>query len=180
MVENGETRAEAGNSPFDDAIAVWHMAGLNDSAGNNSVLTIHGDVRVGVELTGPDRAASLVRGGDGRAAVFSGGYLSAGQGINRELNLVGKEMTMCIRLHDPSGTWDAPLFGKYGGDDRASYHLYCIDGGSKPFHEVIGKGRQAHTPYYDLFAKEDGPKAIRGTRAVLAENAHRSRTRRSG
>ena len=162
-----KSEPEAGKFPFDDAIAVWHMADLNDSAGNNSALTIHGDVKVGVELTGIDREASLKRGGDGRAAKFNGGYLSAGQGADGELNLTGKEMTMCIRLRDTSGAWDSPLFGKYGGDDRASYHLYGMDGGSKPFYGDAGRGRKVHTPFYDLFAEEAGPKAIRGNRGIV-------------
>ena len=164
----GESKVKVGERPFEDAIAVWHMSDLNDSAGDNSALTVHGDVSVGVELTGRDREASLKRGGDGRTAVFNGGYLSAGQGADGELNLTGSEMTVCVRLRDPSGAWNAPLFGKYGGDYQASYHLYCIDGGSKPFHGVIGEGgRTAHTPYYDLFATEDGPKSIPGTRALI-------------
>ena len=162
-----ESEVNGGEHPFEDAIAVWHMSDLSDSAGDNSALTVVGDVRMGVELTGKDREASLRRGGDGRAAVFNGGYLSAGQGADGELNLTGQEMTMCIRLCDPSGAWDAPLFGKYGGDDRASYHLYCIDGGSKPFHGVVFQGRKAHTPYYDLFGDEGGPKAIQGTTAMV-------------
>ena len=52
-------------SPFVDAVAVWHMAGLEDSAGKNSSLAPSGDVKMGVELTRAERSASLERGGDG-------------------------------------------------------------------------------------------------------------------
>ena len=127
-----------GKSPFKDAVAVWHMANLDDSAGNNSALVVHGDVEIGVELKGAEREASIKRGGDGQAASFNGGYLSAGQGADGELNLKGKQMTMCIRLRDTSGDWNSPLFSKYGGDDEVSYHLYCVDGNSKPFYGMIG------------------------------------------
>ena len=160
-----KSKSESGKSPFDDAIAVWHMADLNDSAGDNSALTIHGDVKMGVELEGMDFEASLKRGGDGRAAKFNGGYLSAEQGADGELNLTGKEMTMCIRLRDTSGAWDSPLFGKYGGDHKASYHLYGIDGASKPFYEREGKATP--TPYYDMFGEKGGPKEIKGISALV-------------
>ena len=163
MKEKGKMSVPHGKSPFDDAVAVWHMADLNDSAGANSALTIHGDVEVGVELEGVERAASIKRGGDGRAAAFNGGYLSAGQGVDGELNLTGKQMTICIRLRDASGNWNSPLFGKYGGDDEASYHLYCVDGNSKPFY---GAG-EAPTPFYYMFGEEDGPRAVQGSKAVL-------------
>ncbi|MFC1601501.1 LamG-like jellyroll fold domain-containing protein [Candidatus Sumerlaeota bacterium] len=159
--------SDADRSSFANAIAVWHMDDLNDSVGKNSALTIHGDVKVGVELTGMDREASLKRGGDGRVAEFNGGYLSAGQGVDGELNLTGKEMTMCIRLRDPSGAWDAPLFGKYDGDKGASYHLYGMDGASKPFYAIPGKEHKVDTPFYDLFAEGAGPKAISGNSGIV-------------
>ena len=167
MKRDSETEAKTGTSPFDDAVAVWHMADLSDSSGNNSVLTTQGDVRVGVELKGNDLEASLNRGGNGRAAEFRGGYLSAEQGANGKLNLSGNAMSMCIRLRDPSGTWDGPLFGKYGGDDQGSYHLYAIDGALKPFEGITREGRKVQTPYNDLFASEAGPKAIDGTKALI-------------
>jgi hypothetical protein len=117
-------------SPFDDAAAVWHLSDLTDSAGGNSSLAIQGDVQVGVELEGAEREASLARGGDGRVAVFEGGYLSADQGSGGELNLAGSAMSLCLRLRDPSGEWNTPLLAKHGGHGKLTYSLFSTDLGS--------------------------------------------------
>ena len=108
-----------GSSSFADVVALWHMADLSDSAGK-SPLTVHGDVKVGVRLTGRGRGASLERGGDGCAAEFQGGYLVAGVDAEEPLNLTGKEMTFCIRLMDAQVKWNAHLFGTYDGEDPLS------------------------------------------------------------
>ena len=42
-----------GDSPFANAAALWHMGDLSDSAGKGQ-LTVHRDVKIGVELTGGD------------------------------------------------------------------------------------------------------------------------------
>ena len=115
-------------SPFDDAAAVWHMAGAEASAGKDAALAVHGKVTLGVELQGAEREASLRRGGDGRVARFEGGYLRAGAAGNRPVSLTGKEMTLCIRLQDPSGRWDAPLFARDDKDDKYGNMLYGRDG----------------------------------------------------
>ena len=154
-------------SPFNDAVAVWHMADLKDSSGNNNSLTAQGDVSVGVELDGSDLEASLKRGGNGKAAEFRGGYLSAEQGANGKMNLSGSVMTMCIRLRNPSGNWDGPLFGKYGGDELASYYLYAMDGATKPFEGITGEELKVQTPYLDLFSADAGSKAVSGTKALI-------------
>lgn len=121
-------------SPFADAVAVWHMGDLKDSAGRSD-LTIKGDVGVGVELAAAERAASLARGGDGRAARFGGGYLDAGQGAEGKLNLAGRAFTLCVRLRDPDGNWNAPLFSKHGGHEKLVYNLFSHDFGQG---KVIG------------------------------------------
>lgn len=54
------TTAFAANAPFKDAAAVWNFGDAKDPS-----LTVRGDVKLGVELTGDERAASLARGGDG-------------------------------------------------------------------------------------------------------------------
>lgn len=155
------------NSPFLDAVAVWHMDDENDSAGKNSVLSIHGDVKLGVKLEGLERKASLKRGGDGEVALFNGGYLNAEQGADGELNLSGKEMTMCIRLRVLSENWNSPLFGKYGGEEEVSYYLNCVDGSSKPFFDIVGGGGKIPTAFNDLFAEENAPKSIQGTKSLM-------------
>lgn len=111
-----------------DAVAVWHLRDGRDVAGRDSALEQVGAAKTGVELRGPERDASLQRGGDGYAAELQGGYLSAGQGAGNELSLGGSDaMTMLLRLRDPQGTWDATLFSKHGGGDRLVYNLFTLD-----------------------------------------------------
>jgi len=117
-------------SLFGDAVALWKMSNLKDTAGKNSVLTLNGDVKVGIKLTEAEYDASIKRGGDGYVAEFQGGYLNAEQGAGGELNLTGKAMTLCIRLKDPSGKWNAPIFSKNGGSSKLVYRLIATDAGS--------------------------------------------------
>ena len=58
--------------PLADALATWDMAADGGTAADLSVV---GAVRLGVALTGAEREASLVRGGNGVVADFAGGYL---------------------------------------------------------------------------------------------------------
>ena len=138
---------------FADAEAVWHMADLSDSVGN-SRLAIHGDVKVGVELEETERKASIKRGGDGYAAEFRGGYLIA----DGEVNLTGKEMTICIRIRESSGKWDAPIFSRYDRDDRLSNILCGVDANTKPF--------LFNSPYY-MFAKKGESPSAKASKAIL-------------
>jgi len=116
-------RPIAGSS-MEDAAVVWNMADANAQAADNVRLTIKGDVRLGVPLEGSGRDASLRRGGDGRVAQFDGGYLVAGEEATAPLQLRGDKMTFCIRLRDPSGTWNVPLFAKHDPDDPYGRILY--------------------------------------------------------
>ena len=72
--------AAEGRTPLTDAVAVWHMADSHDSAGANSVLKVEGQVKLGIELEGANREASLARGGDGKVAELAGGWLNPGLG----------------------------------------------------------------------------------------------------
>jgi sucrose-6-phosphate hydrolase SacC (GH32 family) len=110
---------------FTDAIAVWHMATLNDSTSENSVLTAYGSVALGIRLEGDDLKASLKRGGDGYVAKFDGGWLDGGQGINNELKLSGNAATFAIRVCDPKGKLNWPLMGKYGDDTIICYSIFA-------------------------------------------------------
>ncbi|MCX6877375.1 MAG: GH32 C-terminal domain-containing protein [Verrucomicrobia bacterium] len=117
--------AANGQPPFADAVAVWHMAEAHDSAGANSVLKVADQVKLGIELQGAEREASLIRGGDGKVAELTGGWLNPGLGAGGELNLRGQAMTLCIRLRDPSGQWGRGIFSKYGaGHDALAYNLF--------------------------------------------------------
>ena len=125
MVVLGLCAPAVGASPFSDAAALWQMGADKDSAGPGGPLFIKGNVKLGVELTGADREASLRRGGDGRVARFDGGYLRAGAS---PLAVTGKEMTLCVRLKDPTGRWDAPLFSKDQPNDPYGNILYGANG----------------------------------------------------
>lgn len=118
------------SSPFSDAVAVWHMADARDSASKPDQLAVRGDVKLGVMLDGRDKEDSLRRGGDGRVAVFEGGWLDAGQGVDGKLNLAGNAITMLLRLRSPSGRWGDPLMAKHGGHDKEVYNIFSCDLGS--------------------------------------------------
>lgn len=89
------------SSPFRNAVKVWNFA---DDAG----LKANGAVKMGVKLKNKDRAASLVRGGDGYAADFSGGWLVADSGVK----VTGKQMTLLMRARDPGGNWKGTLLAR--------------------------------------------------------------------
>jgi beta-fructofuranosidase len=131
LFATSDNPTDSSSSPFRDAVAVWHLRDLRDSAGKVSDLTSRGGaVRLGVALTGADREASLRRGGDGLAAEFRRGCLDAGQGKDGELNLAGHAFSLAIRLRDPSGQWNASLLSKHGGHDKLVYNLFTVDLGA--------------------------------------------------
>jgi hypothetical protein len=98
-------------SPFDTAIAVWHMNGANDPANRGGPIAIQGDVELGVPLSGAEREASLRRGGDGRVARFRGGCLRLGAS-DGQIALQGKEVTISIRLQQSPGDGTAYVLSK--------------------------------------------------------------------
>ncbi len=111
-----------------DAVSAWHFATL-DSADGRSPLKLQGAAKVGIELQGADRDASLARGGDGKAAEIAGGWFDAGQGGDGRLNLKGSAMTLLVRLRNPSNTWGSgELFCKHGGHDKLVYNLFINSG----------------------------------------------------
>ena len=157
-------------SPLDDAVVVWHMADARDSTGTNGALQVQGKVKLGVELTGAERDASLRRGGDGRVAQFDGGWLVAGKGAHEALNLTGPALTICLRLRDPSGRWAAGLLSKKG--ETKNYNLFAWNlGRGMEFgfeFNLLGEQhfRQVRTPlaglavadWHDLVVRYDGAK----------------------
>jgi hypothetical protein len=118
----------AADFPWADAVAVWPMDAPATSAGANSLLSIVGNVRLGVPLEGAQREASLRRGGKGRVAHFDGGYLRAGIAAARPQTLGGKELTIYLRLQDAGGAWAVPLFSKDDRDDKYGGLLYGANG----------------------------------------------------
>jgi len=111
-------------SPLADAVAVWHMTDQSTQAREQSRLKVYGDVKLGVELKGSEREASLRRGGDGGIAVFEGGYLVAGEKAADPLPLGGDQMTFCMRVRLGPRPWTVPLFGRHAPNDVFSKILY--------------------------------------------------------
>jgi len=111
-------------SPFNDAVVVWHMSDSDLNTKETAKISVHGEVVLGSELGGPEKNASLQRGGDGKVADFNGGFLIAGNENLESLQLRGDKMTFCIRLRDTADSWHIPLFSKKNPDDALSKILY--------------------------------------------------------
>ncbi len=132
---------QSAQSVFADALAVWHLGDLHDSAGKPSSLSVVGDVELGGSLSdsigtgvsdsgrSPDREASLIRGGDGLVAELNGGFLSAGQGADGELELKGQAFTWLIRLKiSQRSLWATRgFFTKGGGHDQLVFNFFSHD-----------------------------------------------------
>jgi len=110
---------------FGDAAAVWHMADPAESTGRGRGLTVRGDARLGVELRGAARKASLVRGGDAYAAELAGGWLEVGAGAADGLHLKkDTDLTICMRVKPTSGHLDGSLLARWAGrGDECSLDL---------------------------------------------------------
>jgi beta-fructofuranosidase len=65
-------------------------------------------VRAGLELTGGDQAASLARGGDGRAAEFAGGAVTL-RPAPIAARAHGQGFSFCLRVRDPGSAWNCML-----------------------------------------------------------------------
>lgn len=163
-----------GAAPWDDAVAVWHMADGKDTAGKSSDLSIHGQAMFGVELDRQEVKESRQRGGDGKAVrIFRDAYLSADQGADGELNVTGQQLSICLRLRVPLGDWDFPIFAKHGGHDKLAFNVYsaqdrlgCEFGTTKlrgllwatvPFADLLPKGG-GRGAWHDVICRIDGAK----------------------
>lgn len=96
------------NTVTQDAIALWNMDGVTSACGKYA-LAVQGDVTVGETLKGQGKKDSIARGGDGKIAVFNGGYVTISQNSRHPLRIGGKTMSLCIRLRVPDGQWNFPL-----------------------------------------------------------------------
>ena len=154
---------QTAGTPFSDAVALWHFGDEKDAAQRHPLM-VRGTVELGVALAGDDRAASLARGGDGKVARFDGGHLEIG---GPAFDPPGAVFTLALRVRDPLGEWNAPLFGSYGGDGAASLYLRGADGATLPHRDRDFGGGQVSTPAGWMFGWPEGPRAIGGSRGVL-------------
>ena len=143
---------------------LWHMNDNRDSAGG-CPLQIHGDVELGVLLSGTEREASLARGGDGKAARFDGGYLALADDATLKLN--PRQWTLAIRMRDPQGTWRYPILGSYGDDKAVSIALRAVDVASRPMEDRNYVGHPQAT-VEAWFACPAGPRAVPGASLIEA------------
>ena len=150
-------------TPLKDAVAVWHFGDDQDSSQRHR-LTVHGAVKLNVELEGAERAASFAQGGDGQATRFDGGYLEI---VGPSLDPPGAVFTLLLRVRDPQGEWNAPLFGSYGGDGAASLYLRGVDGATLPRRDRNIGGAEMATPAAWMFGWPEGPRAITGSHGVI-------------
>ncbi len=130
FVQHGLTADDSArpSDVLETAVAVWHCGDLLDSQAPGSDVTTRGEVQLGVALTGAEREASLSRGGDGLVAQLDHGWLDAGSGADRELELTGSSFTALIRLQCPSGRWTTRgLFAKGGPHDRLVFNFFSHD-----------------------------------------------------
>ena len=110
---------------YDEAIAVWHMNGLESAKGSHA-LKATGQVTVGERLTGDELAASQKRGGDGAIATFSGGSLAT---ETTAPLLEGEAFSILIRLRSTDPEWpNGLIFAKHGGHANTTFNLHVNRG----------------------------------------------------
>ena len=97
-------------------------------------------------------------------ARFDGGHLEIG---GPAFDPPGAEFTLLLRVRDPQGEWNAPLFGSYGGDGAASLYLRGVDGATLPQRDRNYVGGKMSTPAAWMFGWPEGPRAIHGSRGVI-------------
>ncbi len=124
------------NNSFKNAVASWPLANVNDITTANSRLKIHGDVKF-VQLTPGEARDSKIRGGDGIAAKFNGGWLDAGQGVNNELDISGYNLSILVRVKPDEVRAFTPLVDKAGNDQSIAYCLALTKEGNDVYIESL-------------------------------------------
>jgi len=124
------------NNSFKDAVADWSLSNVNDMTIPNSQLKIHGDVKF-VQLTAGEARDSKIRGGDGIAAKFNGGWLDAGQGANNELDVSGYNLSILVRVKPGEVNAFTPLVDKAGNDQSIAYCLALTKKGNDVYIESL-------------------------------------------
>jgi len=111
-----------GAGDFQDATAAWTFSDVNDATNSNSRLTTHGQISF-VTLTGEEARLSKSSKGDGNVIHLTGGWLSAGQGAEEELNITGKNMSILVRLKAEKVQGYTPIINKAGNDQSLAYSV---------------------------------------------------------
>ncbi len=99
---------------FEEAVAVWSFANVNDEVGANSKLSEHG----AVQFVGEKNI------GDGKAVFLDGNsWLNAEQGADGELNVTGKGLSIFVRMKADSVKEYNPILTKSGSDQNMAYSI---------------------------------------------------------
>ncbi|MFT3749517.1 MAG: GH32 C-terminal domain-containing protein [Agriterribacter sp.] len=124
-------------SLFQDAVAAWSFSDVNDHAGFNSQLQQQGAVKF-LNLAGDEKRSSMESGNDGKAVYLDGSsWLDAGQGINDELNITGKGITLFVRMKPDSIKEYNPLLTKSGNDQTIAYSVVLRKEGQDVYIETM-------------------------------------------
>ncbi|MBX2922078.1 MAG: GH32 C-terminal domain-containing protein [Chitinophagaceae bacterium] len=124
-------------SLFQDAVAAWPFSDVNDHAGFNSQLLQQGTVKF-LNLTDDEKRSSIESGSDGKAVYLNGSsWLDAGQGINDELNITGKGITLFVRMKPDSIKEYNPLLTKSGNDQTIAYSVALHKRGQDVYIETM-------------------------------------------
>ena len=158
-------------SPNEDAIARLEFGGGDDESA-----VAHGEVALGVALTGEAAAESRARGGDGKVARFErGGWLSVSDAINARLaGLSGRTLTFGMRVKASRESWaSAPLMSKNGGHDHMVFNMFLYNDalgaevGATELKRVMQtlaprvetRNPEAWDAWRDVYCRVDGAKA---------------------
>ena len=109
-----------------------------------------------------------------KIAVLAGAYFDAG----KQLHAPTDQLTVYLRLRDPSGKWDSALISKRGGLDRVHFNLFSADLPGTPGRDIGFEIRTANgfaqtsfpvstidpTAWHNLVGRYDG-----NTLAILCD-----------
>ncbi|HBC87972.1 MAG TPA: hypothetical protein DCZ94_13560 [Lentisphaeria bacterium] len=153
------------NSPFADAVAVWHLKALKDTSAGNYYLRINRKPGKFIKLAGKDLEASLKRGGDGYAANFErSGWLSTAddnletlrdRGSDDILKYSSRGMSICARIkaEKPGGVFRTNIFSLNIHDGGLLIGWLGLGIGERKWYAQIPFGKIEFNKWYDLVFK---------------------------
>lgn len=110
-------------SLFQDAVAAWSFSDLNDQSGLNSRLKQQGAVQL-TTMAGDNEPAPQDNGSDGNTVYLDGSsWLTAGQGMNGELKIHGRGISIFVRMKPEDIKEYNPLLTKSGNDQNIAYSI---------------------------------------------------------
>jgi sucrose-6-phosphate hydrolase SacC (GH32 family) len=106
-----------------DAVAIWSLSDLKDKAGKNSELSASGNIQF-VDKAGDEKIDTKGSLSDGKAIYLDGSsWLNAGQGVDGELKVNGKGLTMYAKFKLDTINEFNPVLNKAGNDQSVAYRI---------------------------------------------------------